>query len=116
LIAGLWAMVCSPVWAGLYLPVEKGYWRVPSRTRQYRLSLDDRQGILPAIRSTAEPPSHVKQMLETVASLEKKYKEGQVTLEEGISLGGYYILLDRLDDAIVVMEEMIQRNRKNFLG
>ena len=119
LIAGLLGLICPPVRAGLYLPAEKGYWRVPTKPRQYRIILDDRQSLLPAVDPNADPkaekPFYAKQVHETAAALEKKFKEGQITIEEGVSLGGYYILLNQPDNAILIMEAMYKREKKDFM-
>ncbi len=112
-------LLCPLGRAGLYLPVEKDSWRLPLKIRHFRLLLDDRQGIVilldPNLDPKVKPPFYATQIVKNKESLKKKYTDGQLTLDEGVSLGGYYILLGESDKAIPVLEDMQKRDRKNFM-
>src|SRR5438105_4969072 len=120
------ALCCPASRAGLYLPIEKDYQRLPANSREFRFFLDERQGLIPAFKiyedNKKKPPqeqvpisSYATQVFKTIKALEDKRKGGQLTIDEAVSLGGYYLLLNRADEALPLMEETYKREPKNFM-
>ncbi len=97
LTLGVLVLVGPAAHAGLYLPIEKDFWHLPSSSREYNFLLQERQGLL-TLQLTAEEEKkgagrYLKEVLQRREELEKKKRDGTLTPEEGITLGGYYILL-----------------------
>src|SRR2546423_14567542 len=84
------ALGCPPSRAGLYLPIEKDYKRLPANPREYRFLLDERQGLLPAFviynKNKLLPPgkkepisTYAAQVFKTIEALEEKRKRDPLT-------------------------------------
>jgi hypothetical protein len=107
-------LMAMPARAGVYLPPEQGPFPMPTSFRGFTSLLDQRKRFLPAI--TSQEPQLKKEVDELLAPLEEKRKAKTLSVEEGIRLGGYYILRNQYDAAIKLLSEVHQREPKNFMA
>src|SRR5262245_57428449 len=119
------AVLCPGVHAGLYLPAEFDDWPFPRTYKGFQLLLGDR--ISAALAAKTEEPKKavtpkddknettiVDRVRDQVNSLQQKRRDGTITVEEAVVLGGCLILMTNHDKAIEVLTQAHSREPRNF--
>lgn len=107
--------------AGIYLPPKYGPFPPSADPRYFKLRLDDRRALLATKRKKPTKEEREKSPVlnetwEDIEALEKKRAANTLTVEEGIRLGGYYLLAkDHAGEALEVLKEVQQREPNHFM-
>src|SRR5262249_36904477 len=109
-LLGVWA--ASPGRAGVYFPADPTPWPLPANPRHFQDVLGERKNVV-AMGAKAMPlRNHIEKLVENLAP---KRRRGNLTIEESINLGACYILQQKPNDAIEVLENAKMRDRRNFM-
>src|SRR6266542_2682271 len=116
LVAALLSVsVASPARAGVYFPAEPTPWPVPTNPRHFEDVLGERKNV---VAPTAKPMPLRKHIEKLVDELTPKRRRGNLTVEETINLSACYILQQKPNDAIEVLEKakaLEDRRKPNFM-
>src|SRR5437899_6566369 len=93
--------VASPARAGVYFPADPTPWPLPTNPRHFEDVLGERKNV---VATNAKPMPLRKHVEKLVEDLAPKRRRGNLTGEESISLGACYILLQKPNDAIDVLQ------------
>jgi len=114
-------LLTRPALGGVYLPGKDGPFPVSSDYRYFRLRLGDRQALLTTkkkkpTKEEREKSPILNETWEEIEALEKKRAAKTLTVEEGIRLGGTYLLVqDHASEALEVLKEVQEREPTNFM-
>src|SRR5262245_54386682 len=96
------ALACPPAHAGLYIPAKPAPWPLPTNPNEYLRELRELQSLVSTEPSVLKQ-DFPKRAREDVAELEGRRRAGKLSVEDGLNLGGYYILQAKYNQAIDVL-------------
>jgi thioredoxin-like negative regulator of GroEL len=106
----------SPVRAGVYFPADPTPWPLPTNPRHFEDVLGERKSVATTNQFAKDKPSLLRKHVEDIVNkLAPKRRQGKLTVEESINLGASYILLQKPNDAIEVLENAKAQYRGNFM-
>lgn len=105
----------SPARAGVYFPAEPTPWPLPTNPRHFEDVLGERKNVAAPNAASMPLRKHVEKLVEELAP---KRRRGNLTVEESINLSACYILQQKANDAVEVLENAKSREdrqKPNFM-
>jgi tetratricopeptide (TPR) repeat protein len=113
LAVGLFLLPSGSLHAGLYNTAEPPLYPLPQTFDQFQSVRGDLQGA--AVEQPGAPNRLRNHYLQQVKALEAKGKAGDLTVEDRVNLGAYYVRLLRFEEAVRVLSAAEAQEPDNFM-
>jgi tetratricopeptide (TPR) repeat protein len=113
LAVGLFLLPSGSLHAGLYNTAEPPLYPPPQTFAQFQSVRGDLQGA--AVERPGAPNPLREHYLQQVKGLEAKGKAGDLTVEDRVNLGAYYVRLLRFEEAVRVLSAAEAQEPDNFM-
>jgi tetratricopeptide (TPR) repeat protein len=113
LALGALLLPCGSVRAGLYNTAEPSLYPLPRSFPQFQSVRGDLQSV--AVERPGAPNPLREHYLKQTAALEAKGRAGNLTVEDRVNLGAYYVRLLRFEEAVRVLSAAEAQEPDNFM-